>query len=445
MIILKAISFLVIFFVPSIALGQLVDIDEDHKTNISISKLDSLSNIYNKKIKQLENLIYDIKDKIDKKDQENQLKKLLEEANQLSSKEKKEKTNVSKKFHSGTRKQQGLNPNISLGGDFFSGYSSESEDFINEYNDFSYGNNRFEMREVEVALVAPLDPFTRGKTFISVTKDGISIEEAYMEWLNLPLNMNLKTGIFYADFGILNRWHDHALPQFDRPKVLANMFSNLGLGGFGFSSNFLLPRMFFADASSFDLSIVRGGNNVSFTGEGDYNIQYIGKFKNYYDLNRSTYLEFVLSGVTGYNDPAEEYRSYIGGLGTTCRWTPVGREKYRTIDWKTEFLFSRRETFLGDIDSWGFYSSLQYKLNSRYWWSGRIGYSEIPVDNTQSEWDFTTNLDFWQSEFVFMRLQYQYSKRDMINIRNFIGKLPSNGSLILQVSWAMGPHKHETY
>ena len=80
-----------------------------------------------------------------------------------------------------------------------------------------------------MSFIAPLDPFTRGKGFISATPQGISVDEAYLEWINLPLNANLKVGVFNADFGFYNRYHDHALPQFDRPRVLINLFGTGGL------------------------------------------------------------------------------------------------------------------------------------------------------------------------------------------------------------------------
>jgi hypothetical protein len=397
------------------------------------------------KLQELEKLVNELKAKIDKKEKGDKLKKLLEEAKELSTKAKEEKITVSKRFHSGARSQQKLNPNISLGGDFFAGYSSSKADFVNEPSDVSYGNNRFELREVELSLQAPLDPFTRGKTFISISKEEIAIEEAYMEWLNLPLNVNLKAGIFYAEYGPLNRHHDHALPQFDRPRALVNHFTTGGLGGCGFSFNFMLPNLFFADASTFDFAVINGGNNFSFTNEGKYNLLTVGQFKNYYDLSRDTYLEFRLSGVAGKNDPDEKYNSYIGSLGMILKWVPVGRSKYRTVDWKTELLYGYREGMLKDVSSKGFYSSLQYKLNARYWLTGRIGYSELPYDNTQSEWDFTTCLDLWQSEFVFMRFQYQYNLRDINNMEIYSGKLPDDHSFIVQINWAMGPHKHEAY
>lgn len=430
-----AVLFVIITFIGS---GYTRDNDEQSASENEVRKLEE-------KINQLESQLKSLISEKEKKEKEESLKKLLEEANQLTSVKKKEVTGLGKKFRTGVRQQSGLNPNISVGGDFFSAISSSKSDFINTPSDVSYGNNGFRLREVEVSLNAPLDPFTRGKTHLSLTENSISVEEAYMEWLNLPMNLNLKIGLFNVEYGILNRYHDHALPQFDRPKVLVNMFTNCTIGGFGLAGNFLLPQLLFADATNLDLSIINGGNNHSFTNQGKYNVLFCGHFKNYYDINRDTFFEWSLSGVTGKNDPDEKYNTYVGNLAFTIKWAPVGRAKYRTIDWKTEILYNIRETPDKDIKTKGFYTSLQNKLNAKYWISSRIGYSELPFDTDQYEWDFTCCLDIWQSEFVFYRLQYQYSKREFINYWDIPGPYPNDHSFLLQVNWAMGPHKHEKY
>jgi len=397
------------------------------------------------KINQLEQKIIEMEKRSTEKQKEDELQQLMKEAQRLASEEKKDESTLSKKFHTGVRQQSGLNPNISMGGDFFAGISTSKQNFISEPGDISYGNNRFTLREIEIAFVAPLDPFTRGKAFISIADDEIGIEEAYMEWLNLPANLNLKVGAFYADFGTLNRYHTHALPQFDRPKVLVNLFGVEGLSGYGFGGNFLLPQLFWGDATNLDLSIVRGGDNLSYTKDGKYNMLAIGKLNNYYDLNRDTYFEWSLSGIAGKNDPQEKYLSYIADFGVTLKWAPVDRSKYRTIDWKTEFLYSARETPFTTVKSKGFYTSLQNKLSARYGLSCRLGYSELPFDNEQYEWDFTACVDIWQSEFVFFRFQYQYSKRNFTDYLNNSGVFPNDSSFIFQTCWAMGPHKHEAY
>ena len=395
---------------------------------------------------RLDSLISDLDRKEKAEEAESEMQKLLEEAEHLSVMDKEREEDISMKFHSGARQQQGLNPNISLGGDFFGAVSSSQHELISEPGDVSYGNNGFYLREVELGMVAPLDPFTRGKAFISITKEAICIEEAYMEWLNLPLKMNLKIGIFYAEFGMLNRYHDHALPQFDRPRALVNLFSNGGLEGTGFASSFMLPEIIFADASTLDITVVRGpatGENFSFA---DNSFLYIGQFKNFYDLNEDSFFEIRISGVAGRNPSIGTNYSYVGSLGLNYKWVPMGREKYRTFDWKTEFLFSYRDQNTGSVKSKGFYTSVQDKLNARWWLGGRIGYSELPYDQTQHEWDFTINLDFWQSEFVFTRLQYQYNRRSIESTDpDYPGLLPDDHYLLLQVCWAMGPHKHEAY
>ncbi|MEN8203696.1 MAG: hypothetical protein ABFS28_13955 [Bacteroidota bacterium] len=397
------------------------------------------------KLLELEKEVNSLK-KIQEEQNENaELEALMEEADRLSRQEEEHKIDLSKKYASGVRQQQGLNPNISFGMDFFGGVSTSDAGSVSEVSDINYGNNGFFLREAQLSLIAPLDPFTRGKAFISATPEGFVVDEAYIEWLNLPLSMNLKAGIFKPEFGFLNRYHDHALPQFDRPRVLTNLFGKGGLGGAGIATNFLLPPLI-AHASSLDLSLIYGSNAQGFRSESNEGFVFTGLFLNYYDLSASSYLELRLSGAAGKTDlHMADGNSYVGSAGIAYKWTPVGREKYRTLEWKTEFLYGHRERSEGSIRSKGFYSSVQNKLSARFWLGGRLGYSEIPYDPGQYEWDYTLSVDFWQSEFVLTRLQYQYNNRDIYFRTETEGPYPTEHSFIIQVVWAMGPHKHEAY
>ena len=42
----------------------------------------------------------------------------------------------------------------------------------------------------------------------------------------------------------------------------------------------------------------------------------------------------------------------------------------------------------------------------------------------------------WQSEWVFLRAQYQWQK---------VSTASATHQIALQAVWAIGPHKHETY
>ena len=383
---------------------------------------------------ELQNTVKAIDARVSGLEQKDEMQRLMDEAGRLSSREESHQVDISRKYFSGARQQQGINPNISFGMDFFGEFRSPDSGEGDRPEGLDYGDNGIFLREAELSLVAPLDPFARGKAFLAASPHGVEVDEAYIEWLNLPLNATLKTGIFRSEFGLLNRYHDHALPQFDRPRALVNLFGLEGLGGPGVAANFMLPA-FMAHATSLDLSLVYNGVPMSFKPDSAPGFIYTGQFLNYYDLSAASYLEIRLSGAFGRNaNPEGSFSTAVGSAGITYKWTPPGREKYRTVDWKTEFFLSSQGYEGGNHRSLGFYSSLQCKLGARFWVSGRAGYSELPYDPSLYDWDFTLALDFWQSEFVLTRLQYQFNERGL-----------KYHSLVLQVVWAMGPHKHEAY
>ncbi|HDZ41329.1 MAG TPA: hypothetical protein ENH59_06595 [Bacteroidetes bacterium] len=381
----------------------------------------------------------------DEKKKEDELARLLEEADMLSDRKKKEDIDISKKFHSGVRQQQGLNPNISVLGDFFGSVASAQDEVTSEPGERTHGSNGLFMRSLEMSFTSALDPFARGKAFLDISDEGLSVEEAYMEILNLPLKMSLKGGVFFPEFGLLNRHHTHALPQFDRPRACVNYFGLDGFNGMGAAVNFMLPGILFSDASSFDFSLININDNLSYSSDKSVNLAYVGHWKNYYDISNSSYIEYVFSAIAGKNDGVTGSNTCIGSFGLHYKWEPPGTAKYKSFDWKTELYYGYNETPAGIVRSKGFYSLVHRKLNSRIWVGGRIGYSEMPYDNEQHEWDYSLNFDFWQSEFVFYRIQYQYNSRAIAYLPEREGAYPSNHTLVIQFSWAMGPHKHEAY
>lgn len=368
------------------------------------------------------------------------LEKLLEEARRLSTEKREDESMVNRVFRGQERQQSQLNPEISLTGDFFGSYTTSDAKSIREPGDFSDGMNQFYLREAEFHIMAPLDPFTRGKFFLGIPGNGDEslsemISEAYMEWLNLPGGMNLKIGKFNTEFGILNRWHDHGLPQVDRPRAVNNLFLGESLSGMGVGANFLLHGLW-AHANEFDVQVITGGDGHSYDDAYD-NVIGVAHLKNYYDITRNTYFEFGLSGAYGYNDKDRRDATSLAGADVTWKWVPSGRSHYRTTEIRGEFVMSRRETATGDLDRIGFYTYLRNKMGARFWAGLRYSYSELPVSpRDDSEWDISPVIDFWQSEFVMLRLQYSHTERNYDD---------NDNAVFLQTVWSMGPHKHEAY
>ena len=403
-------------------------------------QINELQQDYTTKIAELTQKIKDLEKEKAEQEEKAELEELLKSAQNFSNKEKKKELSISKVFTGGQRQLQALNPNISMTGDFFGSVTSSDAPGIKNPSEFTDGRNQFNLREAEFHIIAPLDPYTRGKFFLGIPGSGdVSlvdmIGEAYMEWLNLPLNMNLKIGKYNTQFGILNRWHTHGLPQIDRPSALTNLFGTENFGGFGVSANFLLPKLW-ADVNEFDVEIVTGGGGISFDESHD-NVILVSHLKNYFDLNRDSYLELGASVSHGYNDQMNSQKTTIGAIDLTYKWSPVGGSHYKTVEFRNEFFLSHRETMQGDLDRFGFYSYLSSKTGYRFWVGMRYGYSQIPFTMTKEhEWDLSPYVDFWQSEFVMLRLQYSYTQRSFTD---------NDHSVFIQSVWSMGPHKHDAY
>src|SRR5207244_8043606 len=77
--------------------------------------------------------------------------------------------------------------------------------------------DNFDPREFEVGFQSPLDPYSSTKIFVSLENGSVSVEEGYAYWTGLPGHIRFDIGKFRQQFGELNRWHLHALPETEYP------------------------------------------------------------------------------------------------------------------------------------------------------------------------------------------------------------------------------------
>lgn len=337
------------------------------------------------------------------------------------------------KTDGGHRDHSALDPDISFGGDYYFSYGSSESDYNRLPSEFGEGTGKLSLREMELGLESSLDPSTMGKAYISFGHEGAALEEGYLVWLAGPLNMNLKLGKFKNSYGIMNRYHTHDMPQFDRPFMISNFFTKETLKGVGVGANFQLPSIT-ARVNELDLEVVSCCDGLSFTSEGKHNILYVAHLKNHWGLNESTNAELGFSGAYGYNDSAEKYRTAIVGADLRMRWQPHGKEECRGAEWWTEALFSRREEFEENIESWGLFSLLRIRLGARWHCGCRFDYSQMYNDSSAEEFGGSLAIDFQQSESVLLRLQYTRVERNFDE---------DDDRLILQTNWSMGPHDHK--
>lgn len=358
-----------------------------------------------------------------------------------------EEVDTGTEFVSGTRMQPELNPEISVNGDVFlvAGDNLRSE---------------MQPRHFELDFQSYLDPYTRMHVVFGYEgahsvwdygheegsdeehehgeedHGGFALEEGYLNWISLPGNTSLTVGKKRQQFGVLNRWHMHALPQTDYPWVIGESFGPHGLAGTGVSVEWLMPRLW-ADANELVVEVMNGDNEVAFAGSDWRKPTLLAFLKSYWDLSEDSYFELDLTGLHGVIDHAGALNHDFLAVDLVYDWYPLGRELYRGFELRAMLMRSWLDLEDGShLNTWGGYLYGQTKL-SRRWITGlRLDYVEDQRQAGHEYWGLSPYLTFWQSEFV--RLRGQYSYRD----DNWYG---TDNRFELQFTFAAGPHKHENY
>lgn len=402
--------------------------------------------------------------------QQEELDALLAEAEELTAEEEAREVAAERKreaFVGGERAMQSLNPEISVLGDFSYDYASGPV------------KDGFLLRGLEISLQAPLDPYTRFKAFLAGHQEpfelahddhdeeaheeeghddahgeeiGLAVEEAYMEWVGLPLNLRLRVGKFRQQYGALNRWHPHSLPTADSPFALQNVFGHEGLVGLGIGVDWQLPRLW-ASSNALILEITNADNAAAFAGADWDDPAILVRHTGFFDLGPDSYLDLGFSWAFGPNDASGDHRTDVYGADFAYVWEPVNRAKYRNFELRGEYIRTRFETEEATtIGSSSLYAYLSAKLSRRWTVGLRYDDTELPWDRFElyddrefreglGERAISPFITFWQSEYVRMRMQYQNVSRDFAFYRGDT----SDERLIWQVTFAAGPHKHESY
>jgi hypothetical protein len=317
------------------------------------------------------------------------------------------------------RNQAQLNPEISVTGD------------VRAYARWPRlpGDN-FDPREFEFGFQSALDPYSHTKIFVSIEGEEVGVEEGYGYWTGLPGRLRLDVGKYRQQFGELNRWHLHAVPETEYPLALTTYLGGDGLSGAGLS----LYRAFGGlgtheltgqvTLSSSDDQLFAGGRRPS----------YLLHVLNFWQLTRSTYMQLGATGLYGTN-PDSSLKTKVGGIDFRLTWRPPARALYREWTLRGELLALRKEYGGAGNTRLGGYVSTTYKLGQRWIAGARWDYVEDPATGLVTR-QLIPSLTLWQSEWVFLRGEYRWQQ---------IAGADASGQLALQAVWAMGPHKHETY
>ncbi len=339
-----------------------------------------------------------------------------------------------------TRNLQLLNPEISVTGDFVGSFAAPAG---------TENERRAIPREFEFSFQSALDPYTRTKIFVTLEEEleiagtapndasaeeahgGFEIEEGYLYWVGLPGALGLKAGKFRQDIGLYNRWHTHALFEVDRPLAAVVFLGEDGLIQPGVS--LASPTLAFGPATqTLAVEVTQATNEALFADGNDLSL--LGRFQSFWDVGSGSYVQLGASGVWGGNDEIL-LDSRVLGTDLALRWVPRGRARFRELLVKSEWYVARQEIDGVVETGHGGYGQVSYRTGPRWVLGVRADYLD-GYGSGPSIVQLVPSVSWWQSEWVRIRLQY-----NLVKPRG----LEASHTALLQVVWAMGPHKHETY
>lgn len=287
-------------------------------------------------------------------------------------------------------------------------------------------------REVELSFQSALDPYSHTKIFLTFSEDEIGVEEGYVYWTGLPGRLRLDVGKIRQQVGDLNRWHLHALPETDYPLVYQRFLGDEGLEGVGLSLYTLLPVSIAGGSHEVWLQGTSASSEPLFGSSGQPTV--LGRLQNFWQLDRSTYFQIGFTGVGGNNGDLD-LRSRLLGTDLRLTWRPPNAGTRREVTLRAEGY--RLHAAEGDVatNRYGAFVDVQVRASRRWVLGVRYDWVESPRGPLERDWQIVPALTWWQSEFVFLRLEGRHAR---------LGG-ESGNQLLAQVVWAMGPHKHETY
>ncbi len=324
-----------------------------------------------------------------------------------------------RRFSGRERNQAQLNPEIGATGDVRAYATTRG---VQQEN--------FNAREFEVGFQSALDPYSHTKIFLSFESGGISVEEGYAYWIGLPGHLRLDLGKYRQQFGELNRWHLHAVPELEYPLAIKTYLGEDGLAGTGLSLYHAFGGL---GTHEVTLQVTRSSSDQLFGNSG--RPTYLAHLLNFWQLTRSTYMQLGGSILYG-TRPDSALRTRVAGLDFRLTWRPPSEALYREWTLRGELLAFRKQ--IGGIGPTriGGYVSSTYKLGQRWIAGLAYNYVEVPELGGAVTRQIIPSLTLWESEWVFLRGQYRWEKAPGLTATN---------QLAFQAVWAIGPHKHETY
>ncbi|HEY0456287.1 MAG TPA: hypothetical protein VGE41_07910 [Verrucomicrobiae bacterium] len=383
--------------------------------------------------------------------------------------------------------------NLSFDGLVAAGYSTANDIERLQPGGHDPKQRGFTVQNLETVFDGKVDPYFRGQANVVLQIDPhgdttIEAEEAYLETMSLPWNLQVKGGQFFTEFGRLNPTHPHAWDFVDQPLVMGRFFGEDGLRSAGTRVSWLAPTPFYSELF-LTVANSQGGTAFSFRNEHESaaflgrlsadrrvksfsDMLLVPRYAASFNLSDSQTLVTGASAAFGPNSTGSDTDTQIYGVDLFWKWkSPNQHAGFPFVSFQNEAMMRRfkagafnwdlnangsldagelpnietgqpafvpRET----ITDYGFYSQVAWGIR-KGWVAALRGDYVFPETRAKYEsilgrdpdraerWRLSPNLTYYPSEFSKIRLQYNYDHRRGIG---------SDHSIWLQVEFLLGAH-----
>ena len=355
-----------------------------------------------------------------------------------------------------------LNPAISAIGNFV-GRADSTKVFNEEGNRI---DNKLNLREGEVDMRVPIDPYADGVMIASFESDtpgriSVDLEEAYVNIKKLPfmgtppLGLKLKVGRFRPAFGKINILHTHDLPQSFRPLPIQEFLGEEGFIQNGVSGNFFIPTPW-DKSSSMDLTLqVLNGGDVALSPDLGSRASYLGHLRWFRTVRDTHNVELGWSSY--YHPRGNQVRSTdFHGFDFLYRWKPFRQGEWKSYLLGGELMFARSAQpgaaeapdVARAIETLGLQPGTgrpvgltvfsQWQFNRRLYAGARYDTTSTLFDPALKRSSATPYFSYYFSEFLRFRLNYERRWSDLFTEDR-------RNSVYAELNWVFGSHPPEPF
>jgi hypothetical protein len=384
---------------------------------------------------------------------------------------------------------------LSFDGLFTGGWSTANDLDTLQFGDHDPKQRGFTIPNLETTFEGKVDPYFRGQANLVLKIDPqgettFEAEEAYMETMALPWNLQLKAGQFFTEFGRINPTHPHTWDFVDAPLVHARFMGPDGLRNPGARLSWLAPTPFYSElflavqnsqgATAFSFrdnhedELLFGRLHAQGPVKAFTDLLFAPRYAASFNLSDSQTLVAGASAALGPNGSGDNTDTQIYGADLFWKWkSPHHHGGFPFVSWQTEALLRRfkagafsnagedrnnnRAIDPGEFDlygdgsvrslpgetltDWGLYSQIAYGF--RKGWVAALRGDYVTSDAAEYErlygrdpdratrWRISPNLTWYLSEFSKIRLQYNFDHRSGIG---------PDHSVWVQMEFLLGTH-----